>query len=322
MRMLRMDPKQRPAVRRVKIARTLAVFAALALAAPMSAQDPATPAPTITYQTGQGAKISGPIIARRGNDLFVRDETTKEIAVVTLKSDTKISRPSGFLKMDRKRYGDDVLTPGLIIVVKGDGGDHGNLMANSISFHKGPARTAQQIAAGEVDLRAFAESNRDSIAAAKERARDSLAAMKERARDSLAALNTRVSDLDAFDVKYSATVNFASGKSELTQAAKQALDMLVTQGMGLQGYIIEVAGYADTTGSKDFNQRLSTARANAVVQYLAEAHSIPLRRIVNPMGLGTSRPVGDNKTDEGRAQNRRVEVKVLVNRGLRPPTKP
>jgi OmpA-OmpF porin, OOP family len=86
--------------------------------------------------------------------------------------------------------------------------------------------------------------------------------------------------------------------------------------LSAKGYVIEVSGYTDSTGSVDKNRRLSTARADAVVRYLAENHQIPLRRIITPFGYGETNAVADNTTREGRAQNRRVEVKILVNRGL------
>ena len=80
--------------------------------------------------------------------------------------------------------------------------------------------------------------------------------------------------------------------------------------------MIEVAGHTDSTGSDAKNFRLSRARADAVVQYLAVQHKIPLRRFVTPMGYGKTDSVADNTTREGRSQNRRVDVKMIINRGL------
>jgi OOP family OmpA-OmpF porin len=79
--------------------------------------------------------------------------------------------------------------------------------------------------------------------------------------------------------------------------------------------VIEVAGFADTTGNAEKNVELSEKRAAAVVQYL-QMKDVPLRRILAPAGLGTSHSVAENSTPEGRKQNRRVEVRVLVNRGI------
>ncbi len=74
--------------------------------------------------------------------------------------------------------------------------------------------------------------------------------------------------------------------------------------------------FTDSTGGDGKNFRLSRDRADAVVQYLAVTHKIPLRRFVTPMGYGKTESVADNTTASGRAQNRRVEVRMLMNRGM------
>jgi flagellar motor protein MotB len=94
------------------------------------------------------------------------------------------------------------------------------------------------------------------------------------------------------------------------------LDEIAAQAKSERGYVIEVTGFASADGSEALNRRLSQQRADAVVRYLAEEHMVPLRRIVTPFGYGELQPVADNTTREGREQNRRVEVKLLVNRGL------
>jgi OOP family OmpA-OmpF porin len=86
-----------------------------------------------------------------------------------------------------------------------------------------------------------------------------------------------------------------------------------------KAYVLEVTGHADSTGSTAVNRALSQRRADAVIRYLVEQHKIPLRRIITPYGFGALEPIADNKTREGRAQNRRVEVKILVNKGLTQP---
>jgi outer membrane protein OmpA-like peptidoglycan-associated protein len=102
----------------------------------------------------------------------------------------------------------------------------------------------------------------------------------------------------------------------LSPEAKQQLDTLAEKALAAKGYMIEVAGHTDSTGSDAKNFKLSQARAEAVVQYLAVSHKIPLRRFVTPMGYGKTESVADNTTASGRAQNRRVEAKLIINRGL------
>ncbi|HJQ70951.1 MAG TPA: OmpA family protein, partial [Blastocatellia bacterium] len=131
--------------------------------------------------------------------------------------------------------------------------------------------------------------------------------------------NERITSLDQFEEKATTTVNFRVGSAVLSQEAKEMLDQIATQAKNEQGFVIEVRGFASSDGSASMNDRLSERRADAVVRYLAQQHQIPLRRIVLPFGYGEAIPVADNTTREGRIQNRRVEVKILVSRGLTNP---
>jgi outer membrane protein OmpA-like peptidoglycan-associated protein len=235
----------------------------------------------------------------------VKDDQTQGITWVTLNSGTRVYSPSGFLNVSRKGQDRSALIPGLIVKVYGSGNSDGNLAADRISFHKSAEKVAAQISAGEVELRARAEANADSIADA-----------KARARNAVDAINTRVTNLDAYDVKDRGVVNFELNSADLDETAKATLASLVARNQGQSGYLVEVAGFADATGSPDYNQRLSQRRADAVAAYLTEVSAVPVRRIPSPRGLGTARPIASNDTEEGRAQNRRVEVRVLVNKGL------
>ena len=282
--------------------------------------------PQQTFQPGQGAKVKGLIISRNGDDMMIRDETGY-LDLITLTADTKISSPSGSFQTEKKRRDVTSLLPGLVVEVKGTGGSNGNLVADKISFHSSSLRTAQQMAAGDVMLKARIQENKDSIDALRarhgdslksvnQRLDDSLAWITSRARDSMAKVNARFDDLDTYQQKDSALVNFASGKADLNDEGKRSLDALAERGMQMKGYLIEVRGYADTVGRSDYNQRLSQRRAQAVVDYLAK-RNVPLRRVLNPTGLGESDPAASNSTKAGRALNRRAEVRVLVNAAQR-----
>jgi len=139
------------------------------------------------------------------------------------------------------------------------------------------------------------------------------------ARAEVKAVNERVSSLDDYDVQETVSVNFRTNSAVLSPEAKTQLDTLATKALAARAYMIEVAGHTDSTGSDAKNFRLSRARADAVVQYLAVQHKIPLRRFVTPMGYGKTESVADNTTAEGRLQNRRVDVKMIINRGLNQP---
>src|SRR4029079_9637807 len=129
----------------------------------------------------------------------------------------------------------------------------------------------------------------------------------------------RVSSLDDYDVQETTSVTFRTNSAVLSPEAKSQLDALAAKAMNARAYMIEVAGHTDSTGSDAKNFRLSQQRAEAVVQYLAVQHKIPLRRFVTPMGYGKTEEVVDNTTAEGRSQNRRVDVKMIINRGMNQP---
>ena len=312
------------------VAATLLVLVLAAFATRLSAQTPTLPTTTVTAKTfaaGEGAKIKGLIISRNGDDMLIRDDagTTD---VVTLTADTRISSPSGLFKMEKKGRDVSHLLPGLIVEVKGSGGDRGNLVADKISFHSSALRVAEQVAAGTVALSMRVDANTDSINALKSRTTDSLNAMKTRAsdslseittraRDSLAKINVRFDDIDRYDVRDSATVTFSTGSAALTNDDKAALDAIAASAVTQEGYLLEVTGYTDATGTEARNFQLSDHRARAVVDYLVRERSVPIRRVLNPTGFGEEKPVAGNDTAAGRAMNRRAVVKILINRGER-----
>jgi outer membrane protein OmpA-like peptidoglycan-associated protein len=291
------------------VALAYAFTATVAISIPVAAQVPAQP--TVRWEPEQKGKVEGPIMLREGDRMLVRQESSNDVTAVLLTDDTKIESPSGLFNIDRKRQDVSLLAPGLYLKVRGRGGPNGELIATRISFHKGAVKVQNSISAGEVELRRQADAN----SAMTKSNLEAIALATARARDSMAAFTSRIANLDSYVTKFEGTVYFPTGSFSLTDEAKQTLDGLISQGTGLKGFLVEVAGYTDNTGSMELNQLLSTRRTNAVVQYLAE-HNVPLRRIVNPTGLGESKPVGDNDTAEGRAQNRRVDIKVLINKGL------
>jgi OmpA-OmpF porin, OOP family len=83
-----------------------------------------------------------------------------------------------------------------------------------------------------------------------------------------------------------------------------------------KGWMVSVVGFADSTGKTAANKSLSERRSNAVIGYMVSKHNLPLTRLIQPFGAGVDRPVASNETAEGRAQNRRVEIHLLVNKGI------
>jgi len=261
--------------------------------------------PIVSTAEGADAEIRGLIVARRGDEMYVR--ASSGIHVVTLTDSTGVVAPSGLFKSDKKHYDASVLIPGLGVTVNGTGMSDGRLLARRVKFAKEALKVAQQIEAGGEVVRADVRIARTA---------DSVNALGQRMMDSAHALHERISSLDEYSTKATATVNFKTGSAKLSDEAKSALDQLVASATGVNGYLIQVFGYADATGPDKVNQRLSDLRAEMVVDYLVQEKNIPPRRILNPTGFGESRAIGSNRTASGRAMNRRAEVQVLVNTGI------
>jgi OOP family OmpA-OmpF porin len=125
-------------------------------------------------------------------------------------------------------------------------------------------------------------------------------------------VDTIVENIDSYTLKKTVTVNFELSRDVLDDAAIGSLDALAAELSGKKGYVLDIQGYTDATGTDKRNIALSDRRARAVYQYLAE-HGVPLFRM-NLLGFGEIQPVADNTTPEGRAQNRRVEVRLMTSR--------
>jgi outer membrane protein OmpA-like peptidoglycan-associated protein len=125
-------------------------------------------------------------------------------------------------------------------------------------------------------------------------------------------LTNTVANLDNYRAVAETAVHFGFNKDNLTKQAKEALDQLATDVPNTKGYIVTVEGGTDSVGPSDYNYDLSQRRANAVIQYLASEHNIPAHKIYL-IGLGKDKPVDSNKTSEGRAKNRRVDVRLMTN---------
>jgi len=176
---------------------------------------------------------------------------------------------------------------------------------------------------GQVDeLMAVSNAARGGAKAAQETADAAQAAAKmaqESANSATAgvrAANERIGSLDDFEVQQNLVLNFKAGSAVLSPEAMTSLDGLASAAKGAKGYVIEITGFASADGNETFNRQLSERRAGAVVRYLVEQNQIPLRRVTTPFGYGEKLPASDNSTREGRARNRRVEVRILVSKGI------
>ena len=258
--------------------------------------------------SGAKMKFKGVVIRRDADTFMVRDRSRVDTQVL-LTDNTSIKTYGGFLRSGKKYAITDILR-GLIVEVEGRGDAQGQLVAEKIRFNESDMR-----AAIITDTRVNpVEENQQRIAGQM----DELHAIAAEARAEATMANERVSALDDYDVQETVAVNFRVNSAVLSPEAKQQLDTLAAKASNVKGYVIEISGHTDSTGSVAKNFHLSQQRAESVVQYLAVNHKIPLRRFITPMGYGKTEAVADNTTAAGRAQNRRVEVKILVNRGMNP----
>ena len=280
-----------------------------------------------TLTSGQKYKIKGVVVAKDDNSLTVRDAVGVNTNVV-IAPNTSIKTKGGFFG-GGDAIANNGIVRGLNLEVEGRGDTSGALAATKVRFGKDDLRVAQSIesrVAPAEDRLTQAEQNAqrvsgqiDELMAISNAARGGAKAAQESADAAIAgvnATNQRISAVDDFVVQTSQTVNFKVGSAVLSPEGKQNLDNLAETALTTKGYLIEVTGFASADGDEKKNKELSKRRAQAVLDYLIETHNIPLRRIGVSYGFGESQAVADNSTREGRAQNRRVEVKLTVSRGL------
>ena len=330
-----------------------ALLVVLALGTPAVAQQQETTTSTMQQQSaatsipaGQKQKISGVIVQHDADNILVRDYKGTNYNV-NLSSSTKIKERKSNPFRGSKKYVPADLSRGLAVEIEGRGNDAGALIADEIKFSEAERRVATSVVSvvtpveGRVgdaenrltqsednakrlsgqleELAAVANTANGGAKAAQETADKAMAAVNtanERITATSDTLNGRISSLDEFDVARTITINFRVGSSKLSAEAKAALDEIAEQARSEKGHVIQVAGFASSDGNEALNRRLSRDRAEAVTSYLIENHDISQRRIVTPLGFGEAKPAADNATRDGRVQNRRVEVAILVSKGL------
>ncbi len=271
---------------------------ALPLSAGLNAQTPeAAPAnivvnaerPPAVAEMTAGPEIKGVITARSGDRMKVTaaDGTS---TVITLTEATRIKSSSGLFSSNRGKLGTDSLLNGLPVSVKTLQWT-GGLVANQVSLKKGDLKIASMIQTGT------AQKFEEQTAATQ-------------------ALRGRMGDIDKYNVKATTNVYFDTGKAVLSPQAKQELCNTATQAGSMDNALLLVVGYTDAVGSEEYNQTLSEKRAGSVINYLQQACRWQPYRVLTPTGMSESDPVASNDTEEGKAQNRRVSVNVLVSKAV------
>lgn len=237
----------------------------------------------------EGPEIKGIISARSGDRMQVTAaDGTKSVVVIN--DDTRISASKGFFGLSRSRLAATSLLNGLPVTVRTWQSD-GGLVASRINLQNKDIKTVSMIHSGTAQ-------RFDEQTAATE------------------ALRGRMGEIDQYNVKSTTNVNFDTGKAVLSAQAKNDLCAAASAADGMSNALLLVVGYTDSTGNEEFNQQLSEKRAGRVVNYLQQACGWKPYRMLTPTGMAEADPLADNSTVEGKAQNRRVAVNILVSKGL------
>jgi OmpA-OmpF porin, OOP family len=279
-------------------------------------------------------EVKGMITSRTGETLIVKSGVGTTTVVLTDNTRTKDDR--GLFGLEKQEMSSVVLIPGLKVDIDGVSDDQGRVVAKTITVDGDDLETAEmiqsglhptaeqvaanvqaleahqgQLAAHDVQLAAQKENietNQQNIAANKQQIEANIKDIEESTQ--------RFTALSEYDVRRQATVNFEVGSTKISVKDQIELKELANTATSLKGYIIEVTGYADSSGDAAMNTKLSEDRAKAVVTYLMQKGEVPVRHIVAPGAMGEYGAAAPNETPAGRAENRRVEVKVLVNKGI------
>jgi outer membrane protein OmpA-like peptidoglycan-associated protein len=285
---------------------------------------------------GQKLKAQGVVSIRSGDSFKIRDPAGAETSVL-LTPATKVSSHNRGLK-GKKDYPVTYIMRGLRLQAQGTGDADGNLVAEWVRFDEQDLRSAQALEqtdelaqenlarakAAEENARIMAGQIAENTALATEAAAKAQAAQNQAdaAFKAAALANNRINGLDDYETIRTIPVLFKVNSSIIDATARQTIDDAAEWAKGekakgnTNGWLVEVVGFADTSGNTARNRSLSERRSKAVIQYLVGVHNLDLRRLVQPFGYGDSKPVADNKTPAGRAKNRRVEIRILQNKGI------
>lgn len=295
-------------------------------------------AATVNAQIADGQKVSkfrGVVTKREGDVFLMGDTMGGPQTTVLITGDTEVKSHKKGAFRGSKDYGATYILRGLRLEVDGVGNSEGQIVASKIRFDEQDLRTAQalkntldpmeaemtsklkaQQEEQERQARQLEEAQAVAVAARADAKAAADAALK--AQQTADYANNRINGLDDYDPIRTITVPFATGSSTLGPKAKQTIDDAAewARTQDRNGWMVAVVGYADSTGNTARNRSLSEKRANAVIYYLITKHKMQQSRLIQPFGYGELEPAAENKTAEGRAKNRRVEIRLLKNKGI------
>ena len=254
--------------------------------------------------------------------MVLQTSSSQNELVVVLTDSTDVGQVQGMLKARKKDMSMAALIPGLPVKIEGTYNDQHQLVADKVRFKGNDLQQAQAIEAGMHETKLQTQQSKEELEkqrAALEQQQAQLAEHQAQLAENKAAIDAAVArfgQLDDYYIFDEVTVLFANGKSTVDAQYTPQLLALTEKAQSVNGYMIEVKGYASATGNAALNQKLSEDRANAVTTILLQQGKVPLTRMLAPGAMGESEQVGDTKTPEGEAASRRVVVRVLQNKAI------
>ena len=249
--------------------------------------------------------------------------------VVELTDDTQVAQVQGVFKARRKEMSMAALTPGLKVKVEGTFDSQHRLVAAKVTFKGNDLEQAEAIQAGVQPAKSQIQQTQQELEQQKVALQQQQQALQQQQQEMAQAqaetaankaaieeANKRFGQLDDYNILNEVNVYFGNGKVALDPQYKPQLLQLAEKAKGINGYMIQVKGYASSVGSVALNQQLSEDRADSVTEFLQQQGHVALTRMLAPGAMGESRQVGNDQTAEGQAQNRRVVVRVLQNKGI------
>jgi len=269
----------------------------------------------------QTVKVQGLIKGRSGAEMIL--QTSDQPAMKVLLTDaTQVQQVQGVFKARHKDMGMAALIPGLAVQVQGSYNAQNELVADQVKFKGNDLEQAQAIQAGMHQTQVQTQKNQQELEKQNAELQAQNQALTQQQQEinankaAIAAAVARFGELDDYYIMDEVTVYFGNGQVSVDPKYNPQLTALSEKAKTIKGYMVQVQGYASAVGSVALNQKLSEERANNVVNILIQQGHIPLTNMLAPGAMGESKQVGNDNTAEGQAENRRVVVRVLQNKGI------
>jgi OOP family OmpA-OmpF porin len=276
---------------------------------------------TVSMAAVAQVKVQGLIKARSGDEMILNTSDSPNLVVI-LTDTTDVQQVQGVLKARHKNMSMAALIPGLAVQVEGVYNDKQQIVASKVRFKGNDLEQAQSIQAGLHETQVQTEKNQAELQEQNAKLKEQNEALQQqqeqisKQKEEIAANVARFGQLDDYYIWDEVTVYFANGQVSVDKKYVPQLLALTNKAKTVNGYMIEVQGYASAVGSAALNQKLSEERANNVANILLQQGDVPLTRMLAPAAMGESRQVGSDQTEQGQAENRRVVVRVLQNKAV------